>query len=53
MTADLWCLGWRRPPHVPTDRSRGLTVVRSGPTPYRLCEQCWRRWVDADREVQP
>jgi len=48
-----WCAGYGRAGHVHHNGSRGLTTVHTGPTPYRLCEQCWRRWVEGDREVQP
>ena len=49
MTA--WCAGYGRAGHVHHNGSRGPTTVHTGPTPYRLCEACWRRWVEGDREV--
>ena len=43
--------GIRRAGHVHHNGSRGLTTVHTGSTPYALCADCWRAWVEGDREV--
>lgn len=50
MTA-AWCAGYGRAGHVHNAGSRGPTTVHTGPTPYALCADCWRRWIEADREA--
>jgi hypothetical protein len=44
MSADQWCLGWNRTPHVPDG---GLIEVRA-PLPTRLCKPCWKAWTHDD-----
>lgn len=49
MSADQWCLGFRRTPHVPDG---GLIEVRA-PRSFRLCRNCWRAWNADDQEPAP
>jgi hypothetical protein len=51
MSADLWCAGFRRNPHVPADRA--LIDVRQ-PASFRLCRTCWLAWTShADDQEGP
>lgn len=41
-SADKWCLGFQRNPHVP---AAALVVINGG---ARLCAICWSLWIRTD-----
>lgn len=43
-----YCIGWRRNPHVPTDRA--LIDVNQPHPPFRLCRDCWHGWIAEDHQ---
>ena len=48
MSADKWCLGYRRDPHVPDP---GDLIQVTQPRSFKLCRTCWLAWNASDREV--
>ena len=48
--ADLWCAGFMRNPHVPSDRA--LIEVRQ-PTSFHLCRTCWIAYNAANYSPVP
>ena len=45
--SDLWCIGYRRNPHVPDGGASVLTNI-STTREVRLCRDCHRAWAAED-----